>query len=88
MRMNLCQINFRGGTLDFDLLSSCSDCGWLPLIQLGAISLHLTDTKPNLDASGDGHFGGQRGDRMQSITPRKWTAFQIIIKHLFESQHF
>lgn len=27
VQMNLCQINFRGGSLDFDLVPSCSDCG-------------------------------------------------------------
>lgn len=53
--INPCQINFKGGSLDFDLVPSCWDCGWVPLIHLWAVSLHLTDTKPTPKAPCDKH---------------------------------
>lgn len=46
MWTDLCQINFRGCSLDFDLILSRWDWGCVPLIQHRAISLRLTDTKP------------------------------------------
>lgn len=46
-QMNQCQINFKGARLDFDLVLWCSNCDGVPLIQLRAISLDLTDTDPS-----------------------------------------
>lgn len=53
VQINQCQIHFRAGILKFDLVQSCSDCGWVPLTQLKAIWLHIRDTKPTPVASGD-----------------------------------
>lgn len=43
MWMNLCQINFKVGSLDFDLILGC----WHPLIRLKAIALRWANTKPS-----------------------------------------